>query len=237
MAGRRWPERLLPRADAGGGGRVLAIGVTPVLVGRLVGAGFLVDTLDLDLGPAAALHGNLAAAPVTAWAVPDGARDGVLLFDVMAHVVDDEAAIAEAARVLRPGGRLILRVPAAGPLAWLDAFNLYGYLRDATGRGGRLPETRGIGWRRHYRRRDVEALLGPRFRLRSVEGRGVGVAEGVRLVPLLLFRWLVSWDDADRRGGRVADAVRRVEERAALGRLGYRLVVVAERLPDGSPSI
>ena len=45
---------------------------------------------------------------------PDGSFDCVTSFDVIYHrwVSDDRAAVREMVRVLRPGGRLLLRVPA-----------------------------------------------------------------------------------------------------------------------------
>jgi SAM-dependent methyltransferase len=45
---------------------------------------------------------------------PDAAFDAVTSFDVIYHdwVADDRAAVAEMARVLRPGGALLVRVPA-----------------------------------------------------------------------------------------------------------------------------
>jgi len=45
---------------------------------------------------------------------PDGAFDAVTSFDVIYHawVTDDRAAVTEMARVLRPGGVLLVRVPA-----------------------------------------------------------------------------------------------------------------------------
>jgi SAM-dependent methyltransferase len=42
----------------------------------------------------------------------DGSLDLVLMTDVVEHVEDDRRAIAEAARVLRPGGALLITVPA-----------------------------------------------------------------------------------------------------------------------------
>ena len=43
---------------------------------------------------------------------PDGAFDLVTTLDVIEHIDDDVAALAELRRVLRPGGRLLVAVPA-----------------------------------------------------------------------------------------------------------------------------
>lgn len=47
----------------------------------------------------------------TALPFPDCSFDGVTMFDVVEHVEDDERAISEALRVLRPGGFLLLSTP------------------------------------------------------------------------------------------------------------------------------
>lgn len=56
-----------------------------------------------------ALRASLLALPF-----PDAAFDAVTSFDVLYHswVTDDRAAVAEMARVVRPGGVLLVRVPA-----------------------------------------------------------------------------------------------------------------------------
>jgi len=77
---------------------------------------------------------------------PDAAFDCVTSFDVIYHlwVRDDVQAVAEMARVLRPGGLLILRVPA---LRWLwGAHDAAVHSRHRYGRGEvrALLESRGL---------------------------------------------------------------------------------------------
>jgi SAM-dependent methyltransferase len=99
------PRRLLD-AGCGTGFNLLALG----RLGRATG---------IDLAPEAvafcrergvrAVRASLLALPF-----PDAAFDAVTSFDVIYHawVTDDRAAVAEMARVLRPGGALLVRVPA-----------------------------------------------------------------------------------------------------------------------------
>jgi SAM-dependent methyltransferase len=92
------------------------------------------------------LRAALAADP-EAWVVRadaealpfrDGCFDAVLVLDVLEHV-DDRRALAEARRVLRPGGRIVVTVPA---LPWLWS------RRDEA-----------AGHRRRYTRRSLQELL------------------------------------------------------------------------------
>jgi SAM-dependent methyltransferase len=48
----------------------------------------------------------------TALPFPDGSFDRIIAAEVLEHIPDDEAAIAELARVLRPGGTMAVTVPA-----------------------------------------------------------------------------------------------------------------------------
>ena len=57
-------------------------------------------------------QGDVCALPF-----PDAAFDLVLATDVVEHIEDDDKALAELARVLRPGGRALLTVPAF-PSLW-----------------------------------------------------------------------------------------------------------------------
>ena len=56
-------------------------------------------------------HGTLNEADITALADAEASFDAVGCFDVLEHVPDYRAALREFARVLVPGGRLVLTVP------------------------------------------------------------------------------------------------------------------------------
>jgi SAM-dependent methyltransferase len=68
------------------------------------------------------VRGDLTALPF-----PDGAADRVIASEVLEHIPDDAAALAEIARVLRPGGRAAVTVPRYGPerICWAlsDAYH------------------------------------------------------------------------------------------------------------------
>lgn len=54
---------------------------------------------------------NIQVAPAERLPFPDGFFDVVLLHEVLEHVDDDRQSVAEAVRVLAPGGRLVIFVP------------------------------------------------------------------------------------------------------------------------------
>lgn len=56
-----------------------------------------------------ALHGHLPAALA---AIPDGALDVVLVINVLEHIADADATLAECRRLLTPGGTLLVNVPS-----------------------------------------------------------------------------------------------------------------------------
>jgi SAM-dependent methyltransferase len=177
-----------------------------------------------------ARHLEALAPLVEPWPQADASFDLVLIPDVLAHVIADQHALDQAARVLRPGGRLVVRVPYRGPLAWLDPPNAYRYVSDATRRGPNPPETRGIGWRRHYHRRELDAMLhGAGLRVTRVRGSGLGLAPALDLALMLLFRWLLPLEPVYRATRRATALVARGERLLPLGPLGYWLTVVAER--------
>ena len=57
-------------------------------------------------------RGHAVVADATALPYPDASFDRIIAAEVLEHIVDDERAIAELARVLRPGGTIAVTVPA-----------------------------------------------------------------------------------------------------------------------------
>jgi SAM-dependent methyltransferase len=210
----------------------LLLGGDEVQARALREAGFRVDRHALDTGPLAALAGVPFTPPVVAWPFPDAGYDIVLLLDELAVTVREEEALAEAARVLRPGGTLLLRVPASGRLAWLDGFNAYRYVQETTNRGERLRDIAGVGWRRHYPREDLRALLRPHFRVREMRASGVGLSDAARLGLTLFWRWALDSERGDGIIRRLPARLARMEGRWSIGDHGYSLIAIAERLPE-----
>ncbi len=74
-------------------------------------------------------QGGLAAqATAEALPFPDAAFDLVMAMDIIEHVDDDEPVFRELARVLRPGGTLVLSSPLH-PESWTSFDDVVGHLR------------------------------------------------------------------------------------------------------------
>lgn len=127
---------------------------------------------------------NVRAAVVSDAAVlpfADSSVDLALAFDVIEHVEDDRAMMAEVRRVLRPGGAVAIHVPA-----WPSLFSRHDELlqhkRRYTRRGLRaLVQTSGfeleyLGWA-------SAAILPPAFLLRGIERIRPSRAESADIYP------------------------------------------------------
>jgi len=106
-------RRLLRRLRAG---LVLDVGSGDSDNSASVGPGCRL--LRLDYPPTQARYRRAPNVYGTAERLPfaDGSADAVLLFEVLEHVGDDRAALAEVARVLKPDGLLFVSVPFIYPL-------------------------------------------------------------------------------------------------------------------------
>lgn len=162
----RWAEQLVDLAAPRPGERVLDLGcgtgVVARTAARAVGRGGSVTGLDLNEGmlaaaQAAAARQGLAvewrAGNATALPFPGASFDVVLSQQALQFVSDPAAALREAARVLRPQGRLALNV--CRPLERCPA---YVHLAEALGR--HLGPAAAAGMRSPFRDWSVDDLRG-----------------------------------------------------------------------------
>jgi len=161
--------------------------------------------------------------------LPDASFDAAIGLDVLEHLADERGAVAELARLVRPGGTVVVSVPHRGLLGRLDSLNLYARFARLTGRGAVPPEIAATGVHRHYSLAELRALLEPAFEVRRVERTGLGLAELVHLPILLAFRWLLPIEPAYRAATYAYYATYLAEDVLPMGPLGYHLLVVATR--------
>lgn len=89
---------------------------------KLIDAGYDVTSVDAsepfverlagELERRGLAHAPVAVADLHELPFPDASFDGVVSGEVLEHLADDETAVRELVRVLRPGGMLVVSVPA-----------------------------------------------------------------------------------------------------------------------------
>jgi SAM-dependent methyltransferase len=155
---------------------------------------------------------------------PDATFDHIIASEVMEHIPDDEGALAELHRVLRPGGTLAVTVPAWLPerICWAITDEYHaphvegGHVRIYTEAELRR-KMRGAGLRPGAAH-NAHALHSPYWWLRCV----VGLTDDDH--PLIQpYKKLLEWDIMRR------PAVTRIAERLLDPVLGKSLVVYATR--------
>lgn len=156
----------------------------------------------------------------------DGAFDRVIASEVMEHIDDDDTAMAELTRVLRPGGTIAVTVPSLFPekVCWSLSEDYHapkavgGHVRIYR-RQQMVAMLRAAGMvpTGHHR---VHALHSPYWWLRCLVGPNQPIADS-RLVTL--YHRLLSWDIEK------APRLTRWTERALNPVLGKSLVVYATK--------
>jgi SAM-dependent methyltransferase len=171
---------------------------------------------------------------VAAEALPfaDGELGGLVLFDVLHHVGNPAAFFAEATRVLRPGGRIVLLEPYIGPLSYFIYHFLHPELVDmsvdplepaaeATATKDPFQSNQAIPTLLFCRRRQQFAARFPELavlHVRRMAGLAYPASGGFSHRPLLPFPLWKLWFAIEEH---LPEIVFRL--------LGFRLFVVIER--------
>ncbi|MCS7221413.1 MAG: class I SAM-dependent methyltransferase [Anaerolineae bacterium] len=162
----------------------------------------------------------VAAAAAEALPFPDASFDVILSHEMIEHVRDDRRSIAEAVRVLRPGGRLVLFCPNR-----LYFFETHGHYWRGRYHEGNTPL---INWLpdplRHRLAPHVRAYTRARLR-RLFDGLPVRIVFHTQIYP--------GYDNIAYRWPRIGRLLRRITyalERTPLRVFGLSHFLVAERL-------
>ncbi len=116
LALRLLKRAISPELQGAGKSRVLDIGCGTGVVSRDMGSWTEATSLDMSLlaldfcrqrGLTRLVQGDGEALPLR-----DGSFDGIIGLDIFEHIADDELSFRESLRTLRPGGVLVLSVPA-----------------------------------------------------------------------------------------------------------------------------
>ncbi|MBF0108288.1 MAG: class I SAM-dependent methyltransferase [Magnetococcales bacterium] len=148
-------KRFLPRTT---GGRLLDVGCGLGYLSEMLGQGYQCVGVDCDMASLEANRerkiGWMVRGRVDRLAFRDASFDLIICSEVLEHLPQglDAAALKEMARILKPGGRILITVPA------LEGIRATSRLRNM---GHDDPEGGEYHFRMGYSRADLEALYMP----------------------------------------------------------------------------
>lgn len=104
------------------GGRILEVGCGTGHNFEMLGQFGTVDAIEIDDGARAIAETRLGRPILTAplpalTGIADASYDMIALLDVLEHIADDRASLASLRQKLKPGGKIVLTVPA-NPWMW-----------------------------------------------------------------------------------------------------------------------
>lgn len=158
---------------------------------------------------------------------PDGTFDAVIASEILEHIPDDDAAIAELIRVLRPGGTLAVTVPRWLPerICWLlsDEYhaNEGGHIRIY--RADELRSKLVAGGLRFTGTRHAHALHSPYWWLKCAVGM-----ENSEHPAVKAYHRLLVWDMMSR------PALTRAAEAALNPLVGKSVALYFEKVPNAA---
>ena len=151
--------------------------------------------------------------------------------DAIEHVQDEQAWLHALVDLLEPGGRIIIRVPAEGPVAWLDAPNIFRYVTEFSSRGDAPHETKPTGWHRHYRRDDVVRLVEQSgLHVTGMSRVAAPLADIPHLLGMVAGNLILEAPGAERRLIDARDRIDRMDRTLPLGPFGARFRITASKL-------
>jgi hypothetical protein len=154
----------------------------------------------------------------------------VVALDVLEHAYDEQAFLAECARLTGEGGILRLRVPVDGLTGWLDAINMIRYLSETTGLAPEPMEPQPSGWHRHYREGDIVRLTtGAGFAISGTRRVNPGIAELPHAAGLIVGGVALKRPGTELAMFRLRQRIARIENALPAGPLGTRLEITARR--------
>jgi SAM-dependent methyltransferase len=179
------------------------------------------------------VNGHLVLAASQSLPLPAGSCRSVRCLGVLEVVRDDEQLVSEIARVLEPGGRVMLATLTHGPLGLFDSTNLYRYVRDITKRGRRPSEVAASGWRRHYRPSELRQLFRDHgIEVESQSATGLGLSELVDFAAMAGFRWIAKDEERYLAVRARVSRIRDLERRLPVPEIGFWMLMTGRRLED-----